>query len=1062
MDKGFWIKLAQYTALDEAVAPSYPRQYYYDHYGRDEPQKILPFLDPDLKKEIGQSHFDVEQKRQEEENKKNPHQPLSFNMPPMGHEDIRYRHFGGEYPDPTGNDPNAQLAFAPIHKDTVLKRYNKLRAVAAKFYVAYKEANDLAASFVALDYNKTYYDLMKDLPQFLINLIKQHIGELFGIVRGRRSYEENQDARQIARFLQEGINITNINNRQAHEPGGIMDQMTYTINAMNRIMEESDRRKKLLVKLPSILKNGVADFLKSNYNRDMLKYFDEYFAGYKKDFINESLADVYEKSPAYYNRRYNRSNESFRIVDLKKIRTFKSIYEKAQDKITHGVFNKVKQKSWNETKNTIEEEVLNRTQPYVKKLLEILGTEGLGNTQEILANITKFAYRTLRIDLSSILNFTIAATKKYDIEQSEKKFRDDPEFAAMKQEMTNDAEKRAQAYLIRFRDDLYYEAINGLIVKDVDVIDYETKEITGKRKDIPYRLKSIIDDEAEKMMKKYVLKSKDNKQPRGSHWIDPKAISEVSEKELNELAIKVLRDVVVNALPNFRDSGSYTRDFPEFPSFVSVGNLIKDAGKFSIDAFTNSIHSKIPFVPKDFVLNLVRSLFKNVDKISSENMGKSFNKLNDIGNEQSTITLKILLDLLQRSGKLNPDSFTNAFTQHFAIMQDTFYKLNSELPKLELKQNPDTAIQIIRNSIRNLNTIEQDSKNLTEFVSFAHNDAANLNKKDLLLLFQNKNFSQFSKIGIVRKLVKAYAQIRSLGNISGIKKEYGTVITALKKGDYISKNFEENIKLIVGFFQSSELINPKSELFDQLFKATSTFETDIEIIKMSETFKELLKDYEVKDKRLFNLDFAVNDRLRFRVLKDRDPRTLRVGVETNCCQRIGGVGESSAKDSFVNPLAGVVILEWKNNEGEWALLTQSYFHYVPDDNGYILDNVEDNEKAVETSGVNIEAAYAYWAASKSKELKLKYFLAGSGYSDIDDDKFDAGHLDEDPRFFSPKATRGGYYRNTPYTDFRASHNINLLEPKEDTLKATEQYSEQQEVKEAFERNLRMIILGIAA
>jgi hypothetical protein len=1055
MDKEFFIRLAQYTALDDA-AHSNQRSYYHDYYGNTEPQKILPFLDPALKKEISRSHWEVEEKRKEDENNQKKKQPLNFGLPPMKQEDIRYKNF---------DEPNGQGSLEGVAKDTVLKRYNQLRSVAAKFYVEYKEANELANSVVSLDYNKTYYELMKAMPEFLINEIKKHIGELFGIVRGRRFYEQDSRSRRIARFMEKGINIFNINNRQMSEPGGVMEQMSQTIYDMQSIMDENNKRKKLLIKLPAMLSSAAADFLKSKYNRDMLKYFDEYFAGYKQEFMEESLAGVYDKDASYYRKRYGNRNETFKIGDLKKIRTFKAIYEKAQDRITHNVFNQVKHKSWKKVEETIKEEIINRIQPQVNKLIEIVGNGQPDDANDAINKLTKFAYRTLRIDLSSILNFARTATKQYNMQHSINATEGAPDQEELLKEDAIIAEREANKYAYIFLRDLG-DAMRDLVVINVGIKDYETDKITGTRKEIPYQLQSIIDGETAKMMKKYVITPKSRAKSVSSNdsreFIDTKAISQVSEKDLNEVAIKILRDVVVNALPNFRGSGSYSKNYPEFPSFISVGNLIKDAGKFSIDAFTNSIHSKIPFVPKDFVLNLVRSLFKNVDKISSENMGKSFNKLNDIGNEQSTITLKILLDLLQRSGKLNPDSFTNAFTQHFAIMQDTFYKLNSELPKLELQQNPDTAIQIIRNSIRNLNTIEQDSKNLTEFVSFAHNDAANLNKKDLLLLFQNKNFSQFSKIGIVRKLVKAYAQIRSLGNISGIKKEYGTVITALKKGDYISKNFEENIKLIVGFFQSSELINPKSELFDQLFKATSTFETDIEIIKMSETFKELLKDYEVKDKRLFNLDFAVNDRLRFRVLKDRDPRTLRVGVETNCCQRIGGVGESSAKDSFVNPLAGVVILEWKNNEGEWALLTQSYFHYVPDDNGYILDNVEDNEKAVETSGVNIEAAYAYWAASKSKELKLKYFLAGSGYSDIDDDKFGAGHLDEDPRFFSPKATRGSYYRNTPYTDFRASHNINLLEPKEDTLKATEQYSEQQEVKEAFERNLRRIILGYAA
>ena len=261
-----------------------------------------------------------------------------------------------------------------------------------------------------------------------------------------------------------------------------------------------------------------------------------------------------------------------------------------------------------------------------------------------------------------------------------------------------------------------------------------------------------------------------------------------------------------------------------------------------------------------------------------------------------------------------------------------------------------------------------------------------------------------------------------------------------------------------------------SESFSKLFEACAAVETDLEILEMSETFKELVKDYEPKNENLFKLNFQVSPKLRFRVLKDMDPRILRVGVETNCCQRISGVAESAAKDSFVNPLAGVVVLE-QDSGGQWALLAQSYFHYVPGDpadggaGGFILDNVEINRDNVQKSGISLEPLYAYLAAYLKDKFEVEFMLSGKGYSKIDTRKFsDRTGMLSDPRSFSPKATT---YHNRVYTDFSPNNAMNLLEPQFDldeeltkTIGDHQKFEKksQNTEKKAFERILRKIIL----
>jgi hypothetical protein len=195
---------------------------------------------------------------------------------------------------------------------------------------------------------------------------------------------------------------------------------------------------------------------------------------------------------------------------------------------------------------------------------------------------------------------------------------------------------------------------------------------------------------------------------------------------------------------------------------------------------------------------------------------------------------------------------------------------------------------------------------------------------------------------------------------------------------------------------------------------------------------------------------------------------LRVGVETNCCQRISGLGETAAKDSFVNPLASVVILEWKDGEGQWKLLAQSYFHYVPGDKSYILDNVETNAANVRESGVDLEVAYAYLAHEMMTQHKAKYVIAGSGYSKIRASAFNKVSMPEDPRSFDPRFSPrvSGNYQ----LDFDGNDEIDLSKPQFDLEKGMSKLlgrewklppkeEEQEPTKEAVMRGLRMIILG---
>lgn len=1032
-------KLAQYTSLDKER----PQNRYDDDYYNPK-QQVLPF-DVDTKDDMQRSQRELRHKQKEEKKEEQEQEPAipKLNYPQLTEEQVRYRNLSqedlerlkkrdeeeqidrqkywyGRQEDKStpSNQPIYDLDKTLLPEDAksqLLLRYNKFREIAAKFYECYKEANDMVENYTGLDYDKTYVELVKEFPKFLLDLIKKQIGTLFGLVpEGRRSWNHHERSRRILRFIENGVNIFNTTPETFKDK---MRELSVIVKDMEVVMEAYAKRKKVLAKLPQILDDASKEFLSKRKNIDFLKWVEEYYPNDKKEFVESSIGSVLN------GYSYRNSQVDFvSINDLTKIKSYKSIFEKAKGTSSEFLHKGIQYKVRNNIEKGIVEECKYRTTNKINNLFNIADTTTSENTRDLYVYCNKI----LKLDLKSIIAFSQSLFNSY--------YKDNPAYADQEEDIKNQMIEKRKASFVN----LFIENLKTSLKTSVS----------------SYKLSNDFDIFAKNLINKYTE----------NNVFQHKEFSKLNEKDLDVYINEYIRSIVVNSLPNYSPSTSYynspNKDIVprDFPKMEALGDIIKQTGKFTVDGVMTYIQNAAPFIPRDLVLHLARFLFKGAST-DAEKMITFTKEIKALSEPNSVFAMKALLGILEKSGKLNPNSFVSAFVDHFKALNEMCVKFRRDLGKLGEKH----IKAIIPIAIRSAATIGQDVKNLSQFIDFAHNEADDLTSKDLLVIFSNVNFHAFAKIGIVKKLISVYSEIRSDGGPSGIKRKYGRIITELIKNDYISKNFYNNLDIVWKFFSSNQIITPASDMFRQLFDAASSAETDLEIIEMGDTFKVLLKDYEKKDERLFNLNLPIGNRLRFSVLKDKDPRTLRIGIETNCCQRIGGAGESSAKDSFVNPLAGVVILEWKNDDGEWILLTQSYFHYVPADNSYILDNVEENDANVKISKVNIEAAYSYLANYVKSKFDVKYFLAGRGYSDIDNDEFDTYIIEsgEDPRSFSPKALG---YRSKVYTDFSPYGSVDLLKPKFDLSQHMEVLTgkSKEDVKQAFRRNIRKIILGIPA
>ena len=292
-----------------------------------------------------------------------------------------------------------------------------------------------------------------------------------------------------------------------------------------------------------------------------------------------------------------------------------------------------------------------------------------------------------------------------------------------------------------------------------------------------------------------------------------------------------------------------------------------------------------------------------------------------------------------------------------------------------------------------------------------------LGKEDACLIFGLDESAEDIEIPFKPKSVKTpYRQrmvcrdISELNDIDFIniyEKIFNSLESFLKflKIDYSNLNSDSTIK-------TTQIIRKTNYLLASVERSDGilNFSEDVAGPKKKELFA-------------FNFSFDLEDEdikgFEFKTLKDLDPYHFQVGADTDCCQVVGSEGENAAIDSYVNKYAGVLILT-KNG----ALVSQSYFHWVPEENYLILDNVEISSfrlpERIREKCYSVLADYC---------IKNKFFnrvLCGMKYNKINNEAFEVTTDTHTPRIFEWNK----------YSDYTNGRSIDLYRPLFPTPKYT--------------------------
>ena len=113
-----------------------------------------------------------------------------------------------------------------------------------------------------------------------------------------------------------------------------------------------------------------------------------------------------------------------------------------------------------------------------------------------------------------------------------------------------------------------------------------------------------------------------------------------------------------------------------------------------------------------------------------------------------------------------------------------------------------------------------------------------------------------------------------------------------------------------------------------------------------------------------------------RVLEKSDPTGMLLGSLTNCCQRVGGVGQSSMIAGYELPESGFVVIEKENN-----IIAQAWVYTYTNASGkkvFVFDNIESLDvKAYHTQLHELVQGFCTKLADVVDEVHL-----GLGYNDL--------------------------------------------------------------------------------
>lgn len=520
---------------------------------------------------------------------------------------------------------------------------------------------------------------------------------------------------------------------------------------------------------------------------------------------------------------------------------------------------------------------------------------------------------------------------------------------------------------------------------------------------------------------------------------DPAALQVLDEDNISEQSLDPLK------LSNFRDK---FLDIIKEKIKVDIENKLNNSSNFT-KPFDSSIPAVLNFIEhySHQYFNLFPGEKSSLFSVGMKNMGTLYNILSD------TLSLynNSFEDIKNIISKNNPQDYfvenprkelgetdyikiSDAFIM--SNWEGTRFKTNEEIYNAIGSLHMGSPLEVFRKKIVESKDKSIKHKSKSDLISKLSKIMQTFHSYGGLNILLNSNYLLKSDDNRVDMAIKSVLRVKTLGGPQKILEVLKDILEKNRRLIIPNDSYEEKYEYLVDILNRFNKFDVNtleyssmqtSKEFDDFVGSVLSkpnflrfFQSATQIISNYHIVREYISLTDPKDESVFSANMVTDD-YRFRVLGNLDPYHFQVGGDTDCCQIIGGAGEQAAIDSFINPTAGVVVLE-SNQGGTWRLVSQSYFHVFNLEDGkagLILDNIEAGSLG-ENVMKNVPSAYAVLA----KYLEGKgFFLVGCGKAYtliISDSHFASTSLPNDPRSFKTE---------NPYTDFSPKSFYNLLKPK---------------------------------
>lgn len=280
-------------------------------------------------------------------------------------------------------------------------------------------------------------------------------------------------------------------------------------------------------------------------------------------------------------------------------------------------------------------------------------------------------------------------------------------------------------------------------------------------------------------------------------------------------------------------------------------------------------------------------------------------------------------------------------------------------------KNLKTFASILNENKENLNLIKLplNLSSISSFFEKAVSTVGNdVSKHTMFNVIHTEDVEKFYDFTYLFYSYTNYVPFDSSMNFGKTLEKYGYTFSGIDLS-YMKDEFYLGVKDIINHRKAKQgsLITEISKKFglkkDEVFSKTSQFFKFLKVIKSYEgtaISEDLLASYQPKNYIFgeFNLDPTdggdKTSDVRLRVIPEKDAYALMVGLDTGCCQHIGGAAENVTIDTLIGRNSGVIMFEHKVDR-------PSIGHYKSIDEGYqifgqaftsihkgyvILDNIE--------------------------------------------------------------------------------------------------------------------------